>query len=104
MPDSSSRNGEARKVLANSLAQMRGYSKLTQTEVAKRMATTQAAIARLESGTQSPSVRTLLNFARANGLRLEIGFVRSAEEADRLECIVILEDAGRAPTVTGAED
>ena len=47
---------------------------LTQTEVAKRMNTTQAVIARLEGGGRQPSTRTLRRFARATGHRLKIGF------------------------------
>ena len=61
------------------------------------MATTQAAIARLESGAQSPSVRTLQNFARANGFCLEIGFVRSGGAAKETGCILVIEDFGPRP-------
>jgi transcriptional regulator with XRE-family HTH domain len=41
------------------------------------MGTTQTAIARLESGRQSPSMRTLQDFAHATGFCLEIAFVRT---------------------------
>jgi transcriptional regulator with XRE-family HTH domain len=74
---------------------MRGRSRLTQKEVAARMATTQAAIARLERGAQSPSMRTLQSYARANGFCLEIGFVRSPGAVDRTGCILVIEDAAR---------
>ncbi len=89
----SSKNDKSCERLADTLVQMRSYSKLTQKEVAQRMATTQAAIARLESGVQSPSVRTLLSYARANGFCLEIGFVRSPGAAEKTGCILVIEDA-----------
>ncbi len=47
---------------------------LTQSELAKRMRTTQAVIARLESGRVKPSTRTLERFATATGHRLKIAF------------------------------
>ena len=53
---------------------------LTQAEVAKRVGTTQSAIARLESGARkhSPSVATLQRYARALGFRLEIKLVKAS--------------------------
>jgi transcriptional regulator with XRE-family HTH domain len=42
--------------------------------VAEAMGTTQAAIARLESGRIKPSTRTLERFAKATGTRLRIRF------------------------------
>ncbi len=90
----SSRNDTSTQRLADALVQMRSHSRLTQKEVAARMATTQAAIARLESGVQSPSVRTLLSYARANGFCLEIGFVRSPGAVEKTGCILVIEDAG----------
>ena len=47
---------------------------ITQVEIARRMNTTQAAIARLESGRRLPSTRTLARFAAAVGCRLVIDF------------------------------
>ena len=57
----------------------RARAGLTQAEVAKRVGTTQSAIARLESGEgkHSPSVATLQRYARALGYRLEIKLVKS---------------------------
>jgi ribosome-binding protein aMBF1 (putative translation factor) len=55
----------------------RAVAGLTQAELAKRMKTTQGAIARLESGTSLPSTRTLKRFAAATGHRLKISFERS---------------------------
>jgi len=43
--------------------------------VAERMQTSQAAVARLESGRQSPSYRSLQNYAQAIGARLKIELV-----------------------------
>jgi transcriptional regulator with XRE-family HTH domain len=56
------------------------------------MATTQTAIARLESGQQSPSIQTLLNYARANGYCLEIAFIRSSEAEGETGCVLMVED------------
>jgi transcriptional regulator with XRE-family HTH domain len=57
----------------------RARAGLTQAEVAKRVGTTQSAIARLESGAarHSPSVATLQRYARALGYRLQIKLVKS---------------------------
>jgi transcriptional regulator with XRE-family HTH domain len=80
------------ETLADTLAEMRARSQLTQAQVARRMATTQTAIARLESGRQSPSMQTLQAYARANGFCLEIGFVRSLDSEARTGCILVIED------------
>ena len=58
--------------LATALIEARTRAELTQAEVAARMGTTQAVIARLESGRTKPSTRTLERFARATGTRLRI--------------------------------
>jgi len=47
---------------------------LTQDQLAERMDTTQAAIARLESGRVKPSTRTLERLAAATGMQLRISF------------------------------
>ena len=47
---------------------------LTQEQLAKRMNTTQSAIARLEGGRTRPSTATLVRFAQATGTRLKISF------------------------------
>jgi ribosome-binding protein aMBF1 (putative translation factor) len=47
---------------------------MTQSQVARRMKTTQAAIARLESKSGRPSTRTLQRYAKATGSRLRISF------------------------------
>lgn len=61
--------------LARQLIQARGRAGLTQQELAERMGTTQPVIARLESGRQKPTTKTLSNFAEATGSKLEIRIV-----------------------------
>ena len=58
--------------LADALIRARIQAGLTQSVVAERMQTSQAAVARLESGRQSPSYRSLQKYARAFGARLKI--------------------------------
>lgn len=57
--------------IAFELIKARSKAGLTQEEVAKRMGTTQSVIARLESGTGIPSVKTLNKYASATGRHLE---------------------------------
>jgi transcriptional regulator with XRE-family HTH domain len=56
------------------LIEARARAGLSQAQLAKRMKTTQSAIARLESGRAKPSTRTLQRFAEATGHRLKITF------------------------------
>ena len=56
------------------LIEARTRAKLTQAELAERMKTTQSVIARLESGRNRPSTRTLERVARATGTKLRISF------------------------------
>ena len=58
--------------LANALIQAR--ADLSQAELARRMGTSQSAIARLESGRSRPSTRTLRKFAEATGMKLRFVF------------------------------
>lgn len=60
--------------LASALIHARAEADMTQEQVAEAMGTTQAAIARLESGRTMPSTRTLKRFAEATGTRLRISF------------------------------
>lgn len=55
--------------LARELIAARVRAGFTQAQLARRMGTTQSAIARLESGAQLPSVKTLLRFAKATDSR-----------------------------------
>ncbi len=65
---------EAEFSLAGALIEARSRAEMTQEQVAAAMGTTQAVIARLESGRTMPSTRTLERFARATGMRLRIRF------------------------------
>lgn len=60
--------------LAASLIKARSDADMTQEQVAKAMGTTQAVVARLESGRVRPSTRTLERFAKATHSRLRITF------------------------------
>ena len=60
--------------LAKAMIVARAHAGLTQEQLAERMHTTQAAIARLESGRAKPSTRTLERLATATGMRLRISF------------------------------
>jgi transcriptional regulator with XRE-family HTH domain len=61
-------------VLAAAVMEARNRAGLTQQELARRMGTTQPAVARLESGRSRPSMRTLERLAAATGSRLLIRF------------------------------
>jgi ribosome-binding protein aMBF1 (putative translation factor) len=65
---------EAEFALASSLIQARSAADMTQEQVAHAMGTTQAVVARLESGRVLPSTRTLERFAKATHSRLRITF------------------------------
>ncbi len=60
--------------LASALVKARRAADMTQEDVAKAMGTTQAVVARLESGKTWPSTRTLRRFAQATQTRLQISF------------------------------
>ena len=63
--------------LARELIAARARAGLTQAEVARRMKTTQSAVARMESGRRVPSLNSLSRYAEATGsravVRLEAG-------------------------------
>ncbi|HTO31481.1 MAG TPA: helix-turn-helix domain-containing protein [Pararhizobium sp.] len=61
--------------LIETLVSARTKAKLSQAEIAKRIGTTQSAIARLEGGGVSPSLSTLRRYAEATGARLEINLI-----------------------------
>jgi ribosome-binding protein aMBF1 (putative translation factor) len=60
--------------LASAMIEARARAGLTQEQLAARMKTKQAVIARLESGRVKPSTRTLERIAKATGHRLRIVF------------------------------
>ena len=59
--------------LIEALVRAHTAAKLTQTELAQRLGTTQSAVARLEGGRVSPSLATLRRYAEATGTRLTVG-------------------------------
>ncbi len=58
--------------LAREIIKARVEAGLSQQDLAKRMATTQSTVARLESGKHLPSMSTLKKLAKATGTRLSI--------------------------------
>ena len=60
--------------LTAAMIEARSRAGMTQEQLARRMKTTQAVVARLESGGSKPSTRTLERYARATGNRLRISF------------------------------
>ena len=60
--------------LAQAMIDARARAGLTQSELARRMDTSQSVIARLETGRSKPSARTLERFATATGTSLRISF------------------------------
>lgn len=65
--------------LARELIRARTKAGLTQAELAARMGTSQAAVARMESGRTLPSTKTLLRYAEATGCRPVIRLVARKE-------------------------
>ena len=60
--------------VAREMIEARMKSGLSQEQLAARMQTSQSAIARLESGSSLPSMRTLAKFAKATNSHIEIHF------------------------------
>jgi ribosome-binding protein aMBF1 (putative translation factor) len=60
--------------LASAMIAARTQAGLTQGQLAKRMKTTRAVVARLESGRVKPSTRTLERFAKATSVQVRISF------------------------------
>jgi ribosome-binding protein aMBF1 (putative translation factor) len=60
--------------LAQLFISARGAAGLTQSELAEKMKTSQAYVARLESGKEKPSTRTLNRIAQATGHKVIIQF------------------------------
>ena len=67
--------------VAKAVIAARNRAGLTQTELARKMKTTQPVVARLEGGRTQPSLRTLQRLAQATGSRLMIRF--EPEPAER---------------------
>ena len=60
--------------LASALIEARAAAGISQEEIARRMQTSQPAVARLEGGHGNPSLNTLRRYAAATGTRLRIVF------------------------------
>lgn len=58
--------------IVEKLIRARTGAGLSQLQIAKRLKTTQSAVARLESGSISPSLLTLRRYAKATGNRLQV--------------------------------
>ncbi len=61
--------------LIKALVRARTATKLTQAELARRLGTTQSAVARLEGGRVSPYFATLRRYAEATGTWLTVRYV-----------------------------
>lgn len=64
--------------LAKALIEARTRAGLSQTQLARRMKTSQSYVARIEGGKVRPSTDALERFARATGTRLRIAFEQPA--------------------------
>lgn len=60
--------------LMEALMKARADQNLSQAEIARRMGTSQPAVARLEGGRSNPSLATLRRYAAATGTKLKIAF------------------------------
>jgi DNA-binding XRE family transcriptional regulator len=69
------READAEYAVIEALVRARTRAKLSQAELARRLGTTQSAVARLEGGNVSPSLSTLRRYAEATGARLQIELV-----------------------------
>lgn len=65
----------AELAIVETLIRARNRARLSQAELARRIGTTQSAIARLESGSISPSLSTLRRYAAATGTQLHMELV-----------------------------
>jgi predicted transcriptional regulator len=68
---------EEEYALIRELLDARTRAKLTQAQVARRMGTSQSAVARLESG-RSPSMASLRKYARATGSKVQIKLTKAS--------------------------
>jgi transcriptional regulator with XRE-family HTH domain len=70
---------EPEYALMAALIDARAKSGMTQAQLARKMKTTQSAIARLEGGKANPSMQTLQKLAVATGTKLKISFETSGK-------------------------
>ncbi|MBC8229608.1 helix-turn-helix transcriptional regulator [bacterium] len=71
---------EEKYALIEALIRARASAGLTQEEIASRMGTTQAAIARIEGCSTFPSLKTLYKYAKAAGVKPVISFEPLSEK------------------------
>ncbi|MEI8295219.1 MAG: helix-turn-helix transcriptional regulator [Alphaproteobacteria bacterium] len=65
-------NNKAEYAIAMALIKARLASKMTQTDVAKKMHTSQAQVARLESGQHFPSIHSICKYAHAVNRKISL--------------------------------
>lgn len=68
---------------AQLIREARRRSGLTQAEMARRLATTQSVIARLEAGTTKPSLERVREIVEAADLRLQFSLLTADSDVDR---------------------
>lgn len=61
--------------LIEALVAARSRAKLSQSELAEKLGTTQSSVARLEGGGVTPTLRTLRRYAAATGMRLKLELI-----------------------------
>jgi DNA-binding XRE family transcriptional regulator len=66
-----------RRALLNDLAAIRSRSRISQKAIARRIKTSQPAIARLEAGVVDPRLSTLQRYAASIGMRVEWTLVKA---------------------------
>ena len=71
--------------LARLLIKARAEAGLTQAELAKKIQTTQSAVARFESGRVNLSTKTLKKIADATGTKLRLSFEATGENSASLK-------------------
>ncbi len=83
---------EAENALSDILLQTRSHSGLTRAQVAQRMQTSAASVARLEGGDANPSLRTLHRYAEATGTRLRVSFEQSDKSGESMTYPITVTD------------
>ena len=68
--------------MPETILQPRGFSGLTQAQLARRLGVSQAAVARLERSGSNPTLRTLEKVVGATGRRLELRLERPERSID----------------------
>lgn len=72
----------------------RAFAGLSQEQLAKKIGTSQPMVTRWESGSQVPSVRSLLRIAEATGFELAIGIKHPGSTAKNFELLEVLRSSG----------